>query len=176
MRERDEATGQPKRGMKFTILTDRARVEDRTVMTQEAFIRGFQEQGTRSTQFRPEDALMLFDLLIPDRLKERMRTDAEPLIYLVDAETAQYPWEMLARRSAQRLEMLATRFGVLRQFKTPSLEAPPPRSRIPKAVVIGDPVSNNPELPGAQAEARLVADLLNSNRYICSSADSPDRS
>ncbi|HET9535422.1 MAG TPA: CHAT domain-containing protein, partial [Mesorhizobium sp.] len=166
MRERDEATGQPKRGVKFTILTDRARVEDRTVMTQEAFIRGFQEQGTRSTQFRPEDALMLFDLLIPDRLKERMRTDAEPLIYLVDAETAQYPWEMLARRSAQRLEMLATRFGVLRQFKTPSLEAPPPRSRIPKAVVIGDPVSNNPELPGAQAEARLVADLLNSNRYI----------
>ena len=109
---------------------------------------------------------MLFDLLIPDRLKERMRTDAEPLVYIVDAETAQYPWEMLARRSAQGLEMLATRFGVLRQFRTPSLEAPPPRSRVLKAVVIGDPVSNNPELPGAQAEARLVADLLKSNGYI----------
>ena len=27
MRERDEKTGQPKRGMKFTILTDRARVK-----------------------------------------------------------------------------------------------------------------------------------------------------
>ena len=81
------------------------------VLTQEAFIRGFQEQGTRSTQFHPEHARMLFDLLIPDQLKERMRTDAEPLVYIVDADTAQYPWEMLARRSAQGPEMLATRFG-----------------------------------------------------------------
>jgi CHAT domain-containing protein/pimeloyl-ACP methyl ester carboxylesterase len=165
MRERDEKTGQPKRGMKFTILTDRARVEDRMVLTQEAFIRGFQEQGTRSTQFHPEHARMLFDLLIPDQLKERMRTDAEPLVYIVDADTAQYPWEMLARRSAQGPEMLATRFGVLRQFRTPSLDAPPSRSRMPKAIVIGDPVSEYPELPGAQAEAILVADLLKSNGY-----------
>jgi CHAT domain-containing protein len=164
MRERDEA-GQPKRGMKFTILTDRARVEDRMVLTQEAFISGFQEQGTRSTQFHPEHARMLFDLLIPDQLKERMRTDAEPLVYIVDPDTAQYPWEMLARRSARGVEMLATRFGVLRQFRTPSLEAPPSRSRVLKAIVIGDPKSEYPELPGAQAEAILVADLLKSNGY-----------
>ena len=164
VRERDEA-GQAKRGMKFTILTDRARVEDRMVLTQEAFISGFQEQGTRSTQFHPEHARMLFDLLIPDQLKERMRTDAEPLVYIVDPDTAQYPWEMLARRSAQGLEMLALRFGVLRQFRTPSLEAPPSRSRVLKAIVIGDPVSEYPDLPGAQDEAILVANLLKSNGY-----------
>jgi hypothetical protein len=76
-----------------------------------------------------------------------MRTDAEPLVYIVDPDTAQYPWEMLARRSAQGLEMLATRFGVLRQFRTPSLEAPPSRSRMLKAIVIGDPKSDYPELP-----------------------------
>ena len=114
----------------------------------------------------------LFELLLPNEAKLELES-FDNLHLLVDESTAFIPWEMIAGREStgQLSQPLAVRAGLLRQLKPRREEAPRKHLRPvgQEVLVIGDPPSGREgvlRLPGAQQEARLVADLLGQQRQF----------
>ncbi|MFN0085837.1 MAG: CHAT domain-containing protein [Blastocatellia bacterium] len=157
---RDPRTGQDG-GLEFLLLTDRARAEASTQGTQRQLVDQMVGRAIDDTRYDPKLSCSLFELLIPNALKDH----AENVQLLVDRDSAQYPWELLAERS-QPDRPLATRFGILRQFKSDDGRQRPQSSRGAEALVIGDTINSGlAKLEGAQAEAKRVAELLRGSRY-----------
>ncbi len=143
-------------GLEFLVLTDRARVEASLQATQRQLVDWLVEQSINRTGYDEELSVSLFELLIPNDLKNR----TENVVLLLDREAAQYPWELMTDRTHPN-EPLATRMGILRQFKTADFRANPRPARGNFAMVIGDTINTGlAELPGAREEAKLVTKLL----------------
>jgi CHAT domain-containing protein len=142
--------------LEFQVLTDRARVEASMQATQRQLVDWMVEQTVNTTRYDKDLSISLFELLIPNALKER----TENVVLQLDREAAQYPWELMTERS-QPDRPLATRMGLLRQFKTDDFRANPRPARTNTALVIGDTINTGlAELLGAQEEAQTVAGLL----------------
>jgi tetratricopeptide (TPR) repeat protein len=155
--------------LRFLALTDRARAEDTLQYTQREFIDELVRDTVASTARAGELATVLFRLLVPNTIKDQTRSESS-LLLILDEVTAQYPWEMLAERMAERtspddIEHLALRMGILRQFQTKNFTANPQPSRGRNALVIGEPKSNQLPLPGAREEAENVAAVLGAAGY-----------
>ena len=162
--ERD-AKGDRTGDLRFSIPTSRAGLDERITSAQAKLIDGLVTQAIVTTAQNTGAASNLFELLVPNSLKPRLDVEADNAVVMVDSGTARIPWEMLARRTIDRVEYLGLRMGLLRQFKSTALQPRQPDSRSLKAVVIGD--SKNPfaPLPGARDEARAVASLLEKHGY-----------
>lgn len=151
-----QSGGERAAGLEFQVLTDRARVEATTQATQRNLVDWMVEQAVNSTFYDKELSVSLFELLLPNELKDHI----ENVVLLLDREAAQYPWELMTERS-QPDKPLATRMGILRQFKTDDFRANPRPSRGRNVLVVGDTANTGMvELTGAQDEARAVAKLL----------------
>ncbi|MFL6334512.1 MAG: CHAT domain-containing protein [Pyrinomonadaceae bacterium] len=150
--------------LRFLALTDRARAEDTLQYTQREFIDELVRDTVASTARAGELATVLFRLLVPNTIKDQTRSEAS-LLLILDEVTAQYPWEMLAERTDAGTDPLALRMGILRQFQTKNFTANPQPSRGRNALVIGEPKSNQPRLPGARKEAEDVAAVLKAAGY-----------
>lgn len=149
-------------GLEFLVLTDRARVEASLQSTQRRVIDLLVEQSINKTLYEKELSVSLYELLVPNALKDR----AENVVLVLDRESAQYPWELMTDRTRPN-EPLSTRLGLLRQFKTTEFRANPRPSRGNYAIVIGDPINTGlVDLPGAKDEAEAVAKLLREAKYI----------
>ncbi len=149
-------------GLEFLVLTERARVEASIQGTQRRVIDLLVEQSISKTQYEKELSVSLYELLIPNSLKER----TENVVLILDSESAQYPWELMTDRTRPD-EPLSTRLGLLRQFKTTEFRANPRPSRGNNAIVIGEPINTGfAPLPGAKAEAEAVTELLRKRGYV----------
>jgi pimeloyl-ACP methyl ester carboxylesterase len=160
-----ESPGQPDQ-VKYEVLTDRARSDERSALADSASVDAFLARGIRSTSVDRTSSAMLYALLVPPELRERARSDARDLVLIVDEVTARYPWEMIISGAGTDVESFALRYGLLRQFKTTATPPPPQRTRGLKAVVIGEPANVTPALPGARAEAQAVSEILSKHDYI----------
>lgn len=155
--------------LEFVSSTERARAEITFRATQKRLIDQMVQQTEASRDM--ETPLTLYDLLIPRDLP----LDATNLILVVDERTAQYPWEMIARRpirsesSGNRpLRPLAVDIGMIRQLALDSFRVQIDPSRLKNALVIGNPKLTDPRfqpLPGARKEAENVATLLEGSGY-----------
>jgi hypothetical protein len=150
--------------LRFEVLTERARSEQRRQFLQSAMVDDLMAESIAQKSYDPRLASTLFELLLPLDIKEQTTDDAD-LVLVVDDGAAAYPWEMLAER--QR-DPVATRVGLVRQLRVEaSLSRPrprPPHGRF--ALVVGDPRSSRlSELPGAQQEAQAVAAALAARDY-----------
>ncbi len=157
---REEGEGE----LTFEVLTERARTERLRLGVQRALIDPLVSEASSNPWYNEATAKTLFELLIPNPLKDQTREEAD-LVLLLDDRTVQYPWELLTERSPERAEPLGTCVGLIRQLRTEEREiravVRPPHERF--ALVVGDPPSQYVELPGAQAEAREVeAQLIDS--------------
>lgn len=116
----------------------------------------------------------LFELLVPRSLKLTLFGERGTVLVL-DVGSARFPWELLQDRDNLPFSVQK---GVIRQIASNSTMHYP-RGGLGKALVIGDPVSGFPfpSLPGAQDEARRVAELLRGSAFSvnlqvnCSSED-----
>jgi CHAT domain-containing protein len=143
-------------GLEFLVLTDRARVEASMQSTQRRLVDWLVEQSISRTQYDEEVSVSLFELLIPNDLKSR----TENVVLVVDRDAAQYPWELMTDRTYPN-EPIATRMGILRQFKTADFRSNPRPARGSSALVVGDTINTGLlRLDGAQAEAKMVATML----------------
>lgn len=156
---------QSEEGLTFCPVTDRARIELRTVATRLSEVDRLVRMAVGSTTDRPDLRRGLFEMLVPNQLKERA-AEQEGLILQVDPTAAAYPWELLEHRHGQTAGE-ETRPTVVRRPLLRQLELPGERVRErPRMVegrdvlVIGDPKGPAVPLPGAQREARAVADRL----------------
>jgi tetratricopeptide (TPR) repeat protein len=155
-----EATG----GLHFLALTDRARAEETVRAAQLPLINQLIEQVVRSPLYNENIAATLFELLIPNVVKEQLRDEAD-LVLILDSEAAQYPWELMAERTRKGVRPLATSVGIIRQFRTSDYRRNPQPPRGKNALVLGDTESGYDDLPGAQAEAEHVTQVLQSEGY-----------
>lgn len=147
--------------LEFTVLTDRARAEGRQQATQRFWVDQLVQQSVSSSTYNPSLATTLFELLVPNDLKQQ----SENIALVLDRTAARYPWELLTERS-QPSKPLVTQIGLVRQFKALDFRLNPQRARARNAFVVGDTANHSlPELFGAQDEARRVAAALKTSQY-----------
>ncbi|CAN5457234.1 hypothetical protein BH18ACI2_BH18ACI2_10110 [soil metagenome] len=170
--ERDRETGERTGNLHFLSLTDRARAEDTLQSTQRELINSFIEKAVHSPTYDEKLASTLFELLLPNVLKEQTQVEAS-LVLVLDKDAAQYPWELLKQRGGS--QPLAVRMGLLRQFVTSHYHPTPQPAREPRALVIGATQAIEtregkfPALPGARAEALAVSKVIGEAGYDVSS-------
>jgi hypothetical protein len=146
-------------GLRFVSLTQRARAEARLQALQRPLVDRFLEQARAGTATDESLGVTLFELLLPNELKQ-FAPDQGDLVLIVDDESARYPWELLRDRTSREEAPMVVERGVLRQLQTDEYRRNPDNCRNNRALVIGDPLSKFPELPGAQRKAEAVAAAL----------------
>lgn len=157
-----EGLNVPHRTLRYVAIADRARTEVRVQQRQPELIDKIVQLSIRDTKFRLGTARTLCELLLPNELKDSIR-QLSRLVLEVDAETANYPWELMVEEG----EPLCVRLGFVRQLETAQYRTQIRAATSKWAYVVGDPITsdNIPALPGAREEARLVADLLEKREF-----------
>ena len=174
------AEGPDDRNLSFTIGGGFARAEARTIAANLDLVAPLLHRTLRNIDLDgspTSPGRILFELLWPDSLKNRSADERNWRLCLDEASAA-FPWELLDDRrpwirsegeSAWNLKPPAVRAGIVRQL----LQARFPEKVVttrgkPKALVIGDPGAESIEgffrLPGAEAEANAIAELLGDKR------------
>jgi len=113
--------------LRYVALTRRARAESRLVATQRALVDNFVARTIRSTRSDPEMHRTLFELLLPNALKEQS-PNRDNLVLILDEEAARYPWEMLENRLDGNGTPWALNRGLLRQIELKDFRETPVRS------------------------------------------------
>ena len=154
--------------LRFLALSDRARAEIIMQPRQLEAIDRLVATSVREIQFKSDSANTLFELLVPNELKDTLAQQSR-LVLIVDSSTAIYPWELMVDRQ----EPLSAKIGMVRQLATATYRQQIRASTTNEAYVVGDPLTGPgiPELPQARAEAVLVADLLTRHRYRVTHSD-----
>ncbi|HEX2164918.1 MAG TPA: CHAT domain-containing protein, partial [Thermoanaerobaculia bacterium] len=138
----------------------RARVKPEKVQLQPELIARLLEHPieTASPAHR-RVAEALFELLLPLPFKERV-AERHKMLLVVDETAARYPWELLVDRLAKSGRPVGADAGLVRQLRLDRVRHDVCHPERRAALVIGDPPSSLPGLPGARDEAVRVADLL----------------
>lgn len=156
--------------LKFHTLTDLARVEVMLQPTQRDLVDRFLDEAVTTTANDPQVASTLFELLVPNRLKEAA-PDQRDLVLVVDRGAARYPWELLQDRTDPEHMPLAVRAGLVRQLHADRFREQERRATGTHALVVGEPTTTRyPPLPAARDEARSVADTLSRNGFAVTRA------
>ena len=168
-----------RRALKYVAIAGRARAEADLVAHQRSLVERYVQRITRRRveEGDASPARTLFELLWPNRLKEQSLDDRN-LRLILDESSAALPWEMMDDRrpwtvatggdDKDNFGPPVTRFGVIRQLMAMNFRRNIPKVNGNKALVVGDPrgeASGLSELPGAQEEAKVVADMLNARGY-----------
>ncbi|WP_417069914.1 CHAT domain-containing protein [Niveibacterium terrae] len=160
----DEAT----ETLRFIATTDRARAEETLATGQLRLADGFIRQASQSASANTEVTKTLYEMLLPNRLKELAQKD-EPRVLLVDAVSARYPWELIEDRWSEGSLPPAIAAGLVRQLKTPNFRPHPAHATEPNAFVVGNPDLSGwdlfGDLPGARHEAQKVSSLLSAKGF-----------
>ena len=174
--------------LRFTLLTQRARAEQTLISTQAALVDRFVARAAAGTGYDPELNRTLFEMLLPNRLKDGSVLRSN-LVLVLDKDAARYPWEMLEDRWSQSLpgsaattgdertdgrKPGAVEFGMLRQLATRAYRGQPVMSLDRRALVIGDPKSDFVPLPGARDEASRVSGQLEQTGYRVTTLIEPE--
>ena len=145
--------------LRYYAFTDRARVEESLVAGDMRNADDFIRDAVASTRDDPSIAKTLFEMLIPNRLKEQT-PDQRDLVLVVDDASARFPWELMQDRWSHDGKPLAVAAGMLRQLKVAVQRDNVTHSMAMNALVIGDPDlgggADFEQLPGARAEAETV--------------------
>lgn len=170
---RVHVTGLPDQGLRFTLVTDRARNEVNDAPNQRQAVDGLIRSATHSTADQPGLSRALFELLLPNGLKEVL-PDNSGLLLAVDAQAAVYPWELMRDAPAGLMAPLATRIGMVRQLASAHGRDRVATVKGTRALVVGDTQSGLAELTGAQREAAAVAQLLRGQAFDVTLLERPE--
>jgi tetratricopeptide (TPR) repeat protein len=162
--QRIKIVGEPDGSLRFSLLTDRARTEVSVHGTQRALVDRMIERAVFNTGRDEGVAKTLYELLLPDRLKDQANR-RQNLVLLLNEDSARYPWELLEDRASESQKPLAVEMGVIRQLETGVFRERAVTTARKTALVIGEPKSSFPPLPQAQEEAERVRGALLSRGY-----------
>jgi hypothetical protein len=152
-----------------TPVGARARADRMRVPVDASVVDALIDQAIGSADAGSGVAGTLFELLVPQPIKAELAS-SDNLHLLVDAVTANYPWEMLAPRGTELDEPRHTRgrLGVLRQFRESEGAASERRAPTGRTMlVIGNPPAGaaHDDLAHASAEAKSVAQAFSQASY-----------
>ena len=152
--------GDTNNSLTFSIPTDRARSEEARSGVQRRNFDRLIAQAVRNPHWDQNLATTMFELMMPNRLKESFR-DLNNIILALDQEAASYPWELLYDRRTPIDSPLVVQVGLIRQFSTASFQERVNDYKNNNILVIGNPANPPPlfaNLPGAELEANTVID------------------
>lgn len=154
-----------KRGLLFTISTDAARVEQRSLFTASDDILDMVEEASEQNRWSPDLAKTLFEFLIPNDFKLLIQRQSN-IIWQLDEYTAAFPWELL-QDNIDGGKPISVTTGMVRQLTTQEYRIVTNPVTEPRALVIADPDLDNafPQLPAAATEGGAVKDLLERNGF-----------
>ena len=142
--------------LRFTLFTDRARNVVSEEPNQRQAVDGLLRSATNSTMDQPGLSRALFELLVPNGMKEAV-PELSGLMLGVDIPAAAYPWELMREADDSAEKPLAARVGLVRQLASPHGRERVPTISDARIFIVGDTDSGFIELPGAQEEAKGVA-------------------
>ncbi|MGB7392972.1 MAG: CHAT domain-containing protein, partial [Pricia sp.] len=147
--------------MVFGASTSDSREEENEIYSSTPLINEFITEVSHDNQWSSCTAKTLFELLIPNALKERLKRKGHILL-IVDTKTASYPWELL-QDSAANAKPLCVNSGMIRQLSTGQYRTNIKRVADRNALIVADPILDNyiGQLPGAREEGQKVKELLN---------------
>ncbi|MDK9725475.1 MAG: CHAT domain-containing protein [Sterolibacteriaceae bacterium MAG5] len=151
-------------GLRFTLVTDRARAEVDDQPDQRQAVDGLLQDATATCQDQPGLSRALFELMIPNGFKAAL-ADVRGVILAVDDQAAVYPWELMRDKPAGVAAPLATQIGLVRQLATPHGRGRVRTVDDERLLVVADTNSGYAVLPGAQREGETVARLFQSCGY-----------
>ncbi|PIU31183.1 MAG: hypothetical protein COT06_09510 [Syntrophobacteraceae bacterium CG07_land_8_20_14_0_80_61_8] len=151
-------------GLRFTVISDRARNEVAAEADQRQAVDGLIASITRATQDQPGLSRAVFELMVPNGMKEAV-AEVRTLMMSVDADAAAYPWELMRDSDLPDEKPLAVRVELVRQLASTHGRGKVPTVTENRVFIVGDTQSGRIELPGAQAEARVVAEAFSGRHY-----------
>jgi CHAT domain-containing protein len=153
------------RGLKYTISTDAARQEERTVLINFTTIHSMLEDLSTQNKWTEALAKTIFEMLIPNDFKDQLRKQNN-LIFIVNKETAVFPWELLQDKMGDT-KPLSVNAGMVRQLATPDFRSKITPVLSQTALVIADPDGKDtyPQLDSAFREGEMVADIIKSHNF-----------
>ena len=159
--------------LRFVIMGDRARAEETLAFGQLRLADSFIAQACGSARASSDLSKTLFEMLLPNRLKESA-PDQRPMVLLLDEQSARFPWELLEDRWSQLGRPPAVVAGMVRQLKVLEFRAQSVHPVENTVYVVGNPDLGGWErfadLPGARHEAEQVRKLFRERGYDVSAA------
>lgn len=145
--------------LRFTVTSDRARAEETLSAGQMRLADGFITEACSSASNNPDVAKTLFEMLLPNRLKQSA-PDQRDIVLMVDEASARFPWELLEDRWTRQDRPMSVVSGVVRQLKTAEFRAQPSHTADNTVFIVGNPALGGwqafSDLPGARGEATRV--------------------
>ncbi|MFD2824305.1 CHAT domain-containing protein [Lacinutrix iliipiscaria] len=151
--------------MVFASSTTDSREEKNELHSSTPLIDLFISEISSSNQWNDCTAKTLFELLIPNALKEKLKRKSN-ILWILEGKTASYPWELLQDNSVNA-KPLCISAGMIRQLTTKDYRINIKRVAENNALIIADPILNGyvNQLPGARREGTLVKDTMENAGY-----------
>ncbi len=163
-KEGNEETGELS-SMVFGSSTGDSREEENELYSSTPLIDLFISEASSSNQWSACTAKTLFELLIPNNLKEKLKRKGN-ISWILDTKTASYPWELL-QDNTTNAKPLCINAGMIRQLSTKDYRINIKRVAEKGALIIADPILDGfvSQLPGAKEEGMMVKDTLENVGY-----------
>ncbi|SRX55204.1 CHAT domain-containing protein [Aequorivita sp. CIP111184] len=163
-KDENELTGAPS-SMVFGSSTGDSREEENELYSSTSLIDLFISEVSSSNQWSACTAKTLFELLIPNNLKDKLKRKGN-ISWILDSKTASYPWELL-QDNTTNAKPLCINAGMIRQLSTKDYRVNIKRVAEKGALIIADPILNGfiSQLPGAKEEGMMVKDTLENVGY-----------
>ena len=149
----------------FGASTAEAREEESELFSSTPLIDLFIEQASTKNNWTTTFARTLFELMIPNAFKDRLKKKGS-INWILDQSTAGYPWELL-QENTPNAKPLCINAGMIRQLSTSNYRMNIKRVASEKALVVADPLLGGfiNQLNGAKKEGIAVEELLTGNSY-----------
>ncbi|MEO8569953.1 MAG: CHAT domain-containing protein [Ginsengibacter sp.] len=163
--EKNENASSKIRSLLFNASTGGARELQRRLRSNPKIIEKIIDDISEKNMWSEDLAKTIFELLIPNDFKEQLTRQCN-INWILDKNTASYPWELLQDKSADA-KPLCINAGMIRQLATQDDRIKINVVSKNSALVIGDPFLDGYviQLPGAYAEAEMVSASLKSNDF-----------
>lgn len=140
--------------LRFVSLSDRARAEVTIDQHQPELIERLIRASITDTSYKSEDARVMFELMVPNDLKDGLG-QLSNVVFVLDGETSAYPWELMTDSGESPL---CTRLRMVRQLQSATFRQHIRVTTSRHALVVGDPKVTPPfvQLGGAVLEAEAV--------------------
>ncbi|MEM8509313.1 MAG: CHAT domain-containing protein [Bacteroidota bacterium] len=149
----------------FNVATGDSREEESELYNGTALIDTFINDISIKNRWDGCDAKTLFELLIPNPFKERLKQKGN-IALIVDVDAASYPWELLQDNSIGA-KPLCINAGMIRQLSIPIYRTKIKRANNNQALVVADPNTEEflNQLPGAKKEGSVISGILHDANY-----------
>lgn len=159
--------------LRFVTTADRARAEETLAEGQLRLADRFIAQACGSATASGEISKTLFEMLLPQRLKQSS-PDQRDIVILLDEASARFPWELLEDRWSHQGRPPAVVAGMVRQLKTVEFRIEPLHAFDNTVFVVGNPDLAGwnafADLPGARREAERVREVFGRAGYVTGEA------